>query len=194
MVTFKQRTCGGSSKPTPTHIGGLSFSTIAVQARPRGLAVGGCTHAGLTQGNIGTTLGLCRFSATTLQPGMTSPQQLSLAQILKATDPGKILELFRNHRLAHEFVSWALDPNMPRPPQLEDLLCPIVTPGLIPIEGLSARMGGTDFLRSEQIQIIQAFVGCYYARSATSTLEVIQRAGADMLQVFISNQGRFLEI
>ena len=44
-------------------------------------------------------------AATTLQPGMTSTQQLSLAQILKATDPGKILELFRNHRLALEFVS-----------------------------------------------------------------------------------------
>ena len=129
------------------------------------------------------------FAATTLQPGMTSPQQLSLAHTLKATDPGKILGFFRNHRLAHDFIALALDPNTPHPPQLEDLLCPMVTPGLIPIEGLSKRMADTDLLRSEQIQIIQAFVGCYYARSATSTLEIIRNTGAGMLQVFISKPG-----
>ena len=129
------------------------------------------------------------FAATTLQPGMTSSQQLSLAQILKATDPGKILALFRNHRLAHDFVAWAIDLNTPRPPQLEDLLCPMVTPGLIQVEGLSTRMADMDLLRSEQLQIIKSFVGCYYARSATSTLEAIRHTGAGMLQTFISKPG-----
>ncbi len=129
------------------------------------------------------------YAATTLRTNMSDCERFSLAQLLRATDQKRILSLFQDRLQAHEFVEAALDQHTKIQPIQEDQLCPVVTPGLLPVEGLKDRMSDPTLFRSEQILIIRHFLECFYPHSAPQIMEIINRTDAQTLHQFIVMPG-----
>ncbi len=116
-------------------------------------------------------------------------QRFRLAQQAAVTAPEEILELIQDSQKARSYIAWALDKDTKIPPVLENSLCPKATPRLIRNEIVRKRMLEGTLLRSEQVDIICAFIEYFYPKSSPGANEFITKVETGILQKYISKAG-----
>ena len=142
------------------------------------------------QSSDGTSIlvsALVDHASTVIAPGMSQAQSLSLSKIAVTTPPAELLECLQSNIKARNFIRNA-EKTQP-PPTLETLLHPAATPGLIHSETTRARMKDRDIIRSEMIDIITAFVRCYYPKQAASIIEHVRSISVQVLMDYIYKPG-----
>ena len=130
---------------------------------------------------------LVDHASTVIAPGMSQMQALTLSKIAVTTPPADLLECLQNNIKARTFIQNA--EQIQPPPTLETLLHPAATLGLIPNEATRTRMKDNDIIRSEMIDIIAAFVRCYYPKQAASITEHTRSISVQALTDYIYKPG-----
>ncbi len=128
-------------------------------------------------------------AATTLYKEMTMSQRYQLAQQITVTAPETTLEFLYDSRKARSFISWALDKDTKLPPVLEKTLCPLTTPRLITNEIVRARMLENSLLKTEQQEIINTFIECFYPKSKTGVQSLLTNLDTQTLHKYIHQAG-----
>ena len=128
-------------------------------------------------------------AVTTLYEEMTMSQRYQLAQQITVTAPETTLEFLYDSRKARSFISWALDKETKLPPVLEKSLCPLITPRLITNEIVRTRMLDNSLLRSEQQEIINTFIECFYPKSKAGVQGLLTTLDTSTLHKYIHQAG-----
>lgn len=139
----------------------------------------------------GTSILLSIFmdhASATLRPEMSISHRASLAKIITAVAPVDLLNYMQDDKAAIKFLDWALTFEVQIPPVFEMHLCPIKAPNLISRD-IRLKITEEELTTEEQERVIEAFVRCYYPKSASAVKELLPSLPDVMVKDFIVQPG-----
>lgn len=144
------------------------------------------------QSSDGTSIlvsALVDYASTSVKPELSTAQCLHLAQVAVATSPVLLLEYIQDQTKCLDFIQQV--EILSTPPSLEKNLHPAATPGLIYDSSLRRSLLDKDITRTEMIEIIQIYAGCYYPKQAVTIRDFLKSVTVQVLLDYIYKPGYF---